>query len=436
MTIKIKQTWGLLFLLFVAVTYLIIFFLLNSSKKSDVIEIYFADRVTAAHKILIDKYNKLNEGKIKVIPIDFPNFDFSTNERKEMLARSLRGRGDGIDLFAVDLIWVQRFAKWCEPLDKYFSDDEKGKILKSALESCYYEGELVAVPLDLVQGVIYYREDLLKRFKDGDNIIRRINNDITWNEFIKLKNEIKPSTPYYIFPATDYEGLICCFMELLLSLNRDYFSEEGFNLNTYEAEKSLQLLVDFVNKNKATPEIVTEFTEIPSYEYFINSDALFIRGWPSYDKDFKESPFDPEKESHLKKIPIPHFDSGVPTSIFGGWNLMVSKFSNKKEITVDFMKFLLKNESQEIFYRESGYYPIVNSFYENPEYLKKYPEIESFKNFMKTGVHRPAHVDYTRYSKIMSFYFKKAIQNKISVKQALVECTNAIQTDKVMIKEF
>ena len=436
MTIKIKQTWGLLFLLFVAVTYLIIFFLLNSSKKSDVIEIYFADRVTAAHKILIDKYNKLNEGKIKVIPIDFPNFDFSTNERKEMLARSLRGRGDGIDLFAVDLIWVQRFAKWCEPLDKYFSDDEKGKILKSALESCYYEGELVAVPLDLVQGVIYYREDLLKRFKGGDNIIRRINNDITWNEFIKLKNEIKPSTPYYIFPATDYEGLICCFMELLLSLNRDYFSEEGFNLNTYEAEKSLQLLVDFVNKNKATPEIVTEFTEIPSYEYFINNDALFIRGWPSYDKDFKESPFDPEKESHLKKIPIPHFDSGVPTSIFGGWNLMVSKFSNKKEITVDFMKFLLKNESQEIFYRESGYYPIGNSFYENPEYLKKYPEIESFKNFMKTGVHRPAHVDYTRYSKIMSFYFKKAIQNKISVKQALVECTNAIQTDKVMIKEF
>jgi len=436
MTIKIKQTWGLLFLLFVAVTYLIIFFLLNSSKKSDVIEIYFADRVTAAHKILIDKYNKLNEGKIKVIPIDFPNFDFSTNERKEMLARSLRGRGDGIDLFAVDLIWVQRFAKWCEPLDKYFSDDEKGKILKSALESCYYEGELVAVPLDLVQGVIYYREDLLKRFKGGDNIIRRINNDITWNEFIKLKNEIKPSTPYYIFPATDYEGLICCFMELLLSLNRNYFSEEGFNLNTYEAEKSLQLLVDFVNKNKATPEIVTEFTEIPSYEYFINNDALFIRGWPSYDKDFKESPFDPEKESHLKKIPIPHFDSGIPTSIFGGWNLMVSKFSNKKEITVDFMKFLLKNESQEIFYRESGYYPIVNSFYENPEYLKKYPEIESFKNFMKTGVHRPAHVDYTRYSKIMSFYFKKAIQNKISVKQALVECTNAIQTDKVMIKEF
>lgn len=436
MTLKIKQTWGLLFLLFVTITYLVVFFLLNGSEKNNVTEIYFADRISAAHKILIEKYNKLNEGKVKVIPIDFPNFDFSTNERKEVLARSLRGRGDGIDLFAVDLIWVPRFAKWSEPLDKYFSNEEKEKILSSALESCYFDGELVAVPLDLVQGVIYYREDLLRKLKNGEDIIKKINNNITWKEFISIKNEINPSTPYYIFPATDYEGLICSFMELLLSLNKNYFNEEGFNLNTPEAEKSLQLLVDLVNKYKTTPGIVTEFTEIPSYEYFIKSDAMFIRGWPSYDKDFKESPFDAVKESHLKKSPIPHFKTGVPTSIFGGWNLMVSKFSNKKEKTIDFVKFLLSDESQEIFYREGGYYPIINGFYNEQEYLKKYPEIESFKSFMKTGVHRPAHVDYTKYSKIMSFYFKNAIQNKISVKEALAECTNAIQTDKVMIKEF
>jgi len=434
MNIKIKQKWGLLFLLFVAITYVLVFFFFDNPKKSEVTEIYFADRVTAAHKTLIDTYNKLNEGKVKVIPIDFPNFDFSTNERKEMLARSLRGRGDGIDLFAVDLIWVQRFAKWCEPLDKYFSDGEKKSILNSALESCYYEGELVAVPLDMVQGVLYYREDLLKNFKDGETIINKLKNTITWNDFIEIKNKLGINTPYYIFPANDYEGLICVYMELLLSLNKNYFNEYGFNLNTPEAEKSLQLLVDLVNKYKTTPEVVTEFTEIPSYEYFIKSDGLFIHGWPSYDKDFKESPFNPEKESHLKKAPLPYFTNGTPTSIFGGWNLMVSKFSNKKEKVIDFVKFLLKEESQEMFYRESGYYPVVNSFYENPEYLKKYPEIENFKKLMETGVHRPAHVDYTKYSKIMSYYFKNAIQNKITVKKALVECTIAIQTDRVMVK--
>src|SRR5690606_22273480 len=136
MNIKIKHNWGLLLLLFVTLTYILIFFFLNPSKENEVVELYFADMVTSADKVLIDKYNKLNEGKVKIIPIDFPNYDFSTNERKEMLARSLRGRGDAIDLFAVDLVWVQRFAKWCEPLDKYFTDSEKERIWGPALESC------------------------------------------------------------------------------------------------------------------------------------------------------------------------------------------------------------------------------------------------------------------------------------------------------------
>ena len=134
MNIKFKQKWGIIFLLFVTITYLAIFFLDYSYPQKEVKEIFFADRITAAHRILIDEYNKLNAGKVKVIPIDFPNTDFSTNERKEVVARSLRGHGDGIDLFAVDVIWVQRFAKWCEPLDKYFSDTARSKILNRARE--------------------------------------------------------------------------------------------------------------------------------------------------------------------------------------------------------------------------------------------------------------------------------------------------------------
>jgi len=436
MNIKIKQKWGLLFLIFVTITYIIIFFFLDNPEKNSVNELYYADRITAAHRTLIEKYNRLNEGKVKVIPIDFPNFDFSTNERKEMLARSLRGRGDGIDLFAVDLVWVQRFAKWCEPLDKYFSEEERKRILNKALESCYYEGELVAVPLDMVQGVLYYREDILRNTEGGEEVISKIQNKITWDEFIKLRNKLRLDVPYYIFPGTDYEGLICVYMELILNLNKNYFNENGFSFNTPEAEKALQLLVDMVNKYKITPGIVTEFTEIPSFEYYIKNDGLFIHGWPTYDKDFKETPFDPQKEGNLRKAPLPFFKSGSPTSVFGGWNLMVSRFSDKKEKAIDFVKFLLKEESQELFYRESGYYPVINSFYENPEYLKKYPEIEKFKKLMETGVHRPAHVDYTRYSKIIAFYVKSAIQNKLPVRKALTECTHAIQTDKVMLKEF
>ena len=438
MKLRLKQLWGLLFLLFVTVAYVVIFILTSKPSKSEVTEIFFADMITEAHRTIIDNYNKLNEGKVKVIPIDFPNFDFSTNERKEMLARLLRGRGDGIDLFAVDIVWVQRFAKWSEPLLNYFTKDELKKILDVTLESCYYEGELYALPLFRVQGILYYRDDLLRQQKNYDQIVKKLQCKLTWQEFIDLKSQIDSNGkyPFYVFTGADYEGLICVYMELLLSLDRNYFDKYGFNFDTKEANEALQLLVDFVNKYKMSPNSVANFTEVPSYEYFIKNDGMFIRGWPSFDKDFVQTPFDVSKQTKLQKAPLPFFESGSPTSIFGGWNLMVSKFSNKKQATVDFAKYLLSEESQITFFEEGGSYPVIKSFYLDSLLLKKYPDIKKYKNWLTTAVHRPFNVEYTRYSKILAYYLNAAIREKYSVKEALSQCTKDIQADKVIVKEY
>lgn len=432
--IKIKQKWGLAFLLFITSIYVIIYFLGIKSTTEDVKEIYFADRLTQAHHILIEKYNKENKGKIKVVPIDFSNYDFSTNERKELLARSLRGRGDGIDLLAVDVIWVQRFAQWCEPLDKYFPIDEQSTLLDLTMQSCYSNGELLAVPLNISHGVIFYREDLIKKIDKNGELVKTLRGNITWSDFINLGRKLKSEYPFYIFPAADYEGLICVYMELLLGLEPKYFEKWGFNLNTPSAEQALNILVDLVNKYQLTPSIVTEFTEVPSYEYYLNNDALFIRGWQTYDKDFRQSPFDSVKERQLKKMAIPHFINGKPASVFGGWHLMISKFSTNKKEVVDFVKFLLEESSQEVFYTEAGYSPVIKKFYEDEEYLNKYPEISELKKIYKTGVYRPAHKKYTKYSEIISHYLTLAIKNEISSVDALNAATQDIQSDKILVK--
>ncbi len=432
--IRIKQKWGLSFLLILSFIYIFIFFLRSNSNSEGIKEIYFADRLTAAHRILIEKYNIENEGKIKVVPIDFSNFDFSTNERKELLARSLRGRGDGIDLMAVDVIWVQRFAKWCEPLDKYFTAKEQNELLDLTMESCYFEGDLVAVPLDIVQGIIYYREDLIKQLDKTGEINNALQNNITWSDFIKLGEKLNSKYPFYIFPAADYEGFICVYMEILLGLEPDYFKIHGFNFNTQSAKKSLNFLVDLIHSYKLTPGIVTKFSEVPSYDYFIKNDGLFIRGWQSYDKDFLENPFDIEKEKNLKKMAMPSFAEGKPVSIFGGWHLMIPKFSDKKKEVIHFIKYLISESSQEIFYREAGYNPVIKKFYSDDKYLKKYPEIVKLKEIYNTGAHRPAHIEYTKYSKIMSHYFTLALDKSISVEEALNSATQDIISDEMLVK--
>lgn len=427
---------GLALVIILIVAYVSVFFLTQYRADVGVVKIYFADRVTAAHKILIDRYNQKMKGKIEVVPIDFPNFDFSTNERKEILARSLRGTGDGIDLFAVDVIWVQRFAKWCEPLDQYLTEVEKDRILEAPLKSCYYRGELVALPLDFVQGVMYYREDLLKKLKNGPQILEKVKNGITWEEFIKIGLEVKSQNPFYVFPAADYEGLICSYMDLLLGQNQNYFQENGFNLDTPQSHKALQLLVDLVNKHKLTPSIVTTFTEVPSYKYYIENDGLFIRGWQSYDKDFLDSPIDRKKEQNLSKTQIPFFKDANPAAVIGGWHMMVSKFTDKKKEVIHFVKFLLSDEAQELFYKESGYFPVVKKIYDDPFYQNKYRELTRMRKVLSYGVHRPAHEEYTRFSKIMSYYFEEAIKQRISVKEALTRATRDIQIEETAIREM
>jgi multiple sugar transport system substrate-binding protein len=427
-----KWMSGVLLLLVLTIVYLVVYAYVVRPPEPGVTEIYYADRITEAHRILIDKYNMLNAGKVRVVPTDFSNLDFSTNERKEILARSLRGEGDGIDLMAVDIIWVQRFAKWCEPLGQYFAQEELQNIIPEALYSCYSDSQLVAVPLDLVQSVLYYREDLLKAAPGGEQIIQQLQKGMTWAEFVGLKGRIPRKGPFYVFPAAEYEGLICNYTENLLSLDDDYFKTIGFNFNTPQARVSLQLMVDLVYKYGASPGVVTKFTEVPSYEYFVKNDGLFIRGWISYDKDFKTTPFDERKEQHLRKAPLPYMAGGRPASVFGGWNLMISRFSKKKAAVVDFVKFLLREDSQEAFYTIGGYYPVVKGFYTNPANLQKYPEIPRLKELMRTGVHRPRARGYTNYSKIMSHYLGMALEKRISVEEAMESTTRAIQSENTV----
>jgi multiple sugar transport system substrate-binding protein len=425
-----KQILGIgIFSLAVFIYILFVYFISHRPPKT-VTEIYFADRMTEAHYILIGRYNAAHAGSVKIIPVNFPVSDFSTDARKEILARSLRGEDDAIDLLAVDVIWVHRFAKWCEPLGKYFNDQERKRITEIGLQTCYHEGELMAVPLDLVQGVMYYREDLLKDNPYGQILIDKVNRGITWPEFIQWRAKLKWKGPYYIFPADDFECLICSYLEILMSIRPDYFDTFGFRFDTPEAKESLQLLVDMIHRYKITPPVVSSFTDAPSYEYFIKNDGLFIRGWTSYDKDFTSYP---EKEQYLRKAPIPFLANGRPISMYGGWNLMMPKATTKKEAVVDFIKYLLSDEAQETFYSQSKFYPVIKSFYDDSLTLKRYPEIQRMKELMSYGVHRPVQENYTKYSKIMARYFSLAIMGKISVEQAIRRVHATIESEGIQV---
>ncbi len=207
----------------------------------------------------------------------------------------------------------------------------------------------------------------------------------------------------------------------------------NLKLDTPEGKKSLQLLVDLVNKYNASPKSVTYLKENESYNLFAKDNGVFIRSWPSMIDDDNEFMND-EMKSNLRMAPMPHFTGSKPGSVYGGWNLMISKFSERIPEVIKFTKFLLSEESQKIMYEEGGYLPTTKTLYEDEEFIKKHPELEFFKTLYKTGVHRPFLESYTNVSDILSFYLNKAIKKEMSVDEALKEATKKINDKAILVK--
>ncbi len=399
-------------------------------KSNEPKKIYFADNISSSHKYAIEKFNQLHKGKIEIIPIDLSFEKFQTNERKELLMRYLRSRSDRLDIFSVDQIWVPRFAKFVEPLSNYFSTIERENIIPYALESCYYKDKLVAIPLYIDVSVMYYRDDILKRVSNYKELKNKIDNSITWEEFILLGQKMKSyGMPFYLFQAEAFEGLMCSFVELIESQNSKILEGEPLRLNTPQAQKALQLLVDLVNKYELSPREISNYKEYDTYYYFIDSGAIFLRGWPGFQKWYESKYNDKSFSQKVSTAPLPHFEGGSKKSLIGGWNLMISKYSTKKNEAVEFIKFLIQEDIQKKFYELGGYLPINKKIYDDINYINNNSELNFYKSIFKTCTRRPFLEKYTRYSDIISYYLNRTIKNEISVVEALSRAEKIINSE-------
>lgn len=400
----------------------------NLFPESEEKKLYYIDNISDAHLIIIEKFNEKYKNKIEVVPVNLPFNNFTTNDRKQILTRSLRSRSDVIDIFAVDLIWIPRFAKWGYTMNNRFDEETLSEVNDMALKACYNNNNLVAFPLFLDLGVLYYRKDLINSLPDGEVIEKKIQNSITWEEFISLGKHFKFSlNPYYIFPGGELEGMICCFHEMLsVEESNEIFSNNSVNLNTPSAKRSLQLMVDFIHTYKFSPYAVTRFDEYNSYLYAKNNNAVFQRGWIG-------GP-DTSYISNIEIAPLPHFKGHNTSSVFGGWNLMISKFSSRKEEALLFIDFMFEKENQQILYETGGFIPVNKKVYEDTLFIKKHKELSKIQKLLQWGRHRPFLDNYTRQSEIMSRYFHKALQNEISVDEALIAASAHINNEKTIVK--
>lgn len=395
--------------------------------NSKIKTIYFADNISKAHQKIIDKFNKKYEGQIRVETINLPFEKFSTNERKELLARYLRSKSNRIDVFSVDIIWVPRFAKWCVPLNNIIDSNKVKNIIPQAISSCQYNNKLYAVPLYLDIALMYYRDDLLKKLPDYEQYKKELASSITWDRFIELKNKLKiPDNDFYIFQADDYEGLLCSFTELMYNYNSKIVNDNGsLILDTINTSKAIRFLYDLIYTSKISPDDVVRLRENDSYKYFVDNNCFAVRGWPNFlSKD--NNYLDDTLRTKIKRAPLPHLTGSKPASVFGGWNLMVSKYSQKIPEVMKFLEFIISDEAQKILYEEEKFLPVIESLYKDSVFADKYPELNFYKNLFNTGVYRPFLEEYTNLSDILSSKINKALRKELTIEEAVKQASSEI----------
>jgi len=360
------------------------------------------------------------------IKVDLLRQPTDTNLRRQGLVASLRSSRTDPDIFLMDVAWLGQFAAsgWLEPLDPHIQSSQLNpevffqKVLNLADR---YANQLVALPVYVDGGILYYRKDLLK--KHGIEKPPQ-----TWQQLVeqavKVQGEEKNSNPNFygfVWQGAQYEGLVCTWLEFTGSNKGGIILEDkDIIISTKENIKATQFMRDLISTHKISPpNTYTEMKEEEVRTFFQQGNALFQRNWP-YAWALHQG-----KDSAVKgKVGIavlPHFDGGQSMSTLGGWHIGISKYSDAKQKGFEFVKFVLSYKTQKKLALKLGWNPGRKDVYVDTDVVKKLPHFAALRNVFENLRSRPNLPYYTLISEVIQRYVNSVLSGKTTASEALLE---------------
>jgi multiple sugar transport system substrate-binding protein len=332
----------------------------------------------------------------------------SSTQLHDLITQKLRNRDAEMDVFVMDVIWPSEFASagWALPLDRFFTAAERQQFLDAPILANRYRRQIFGVPLFIDAGLLYYRKDLLEKY--------RLSPPRLWPELVDqaksiLAREQDPQLDGVSGQFKQYEGLVCNMMEYILGNGGSLWNES--QLKSTVSEPRAVDAVRFV-RDQIIGEIahrgVLAYEEPESLTLFIQGRAIFHRNWP-YAWNIANDQQRSLIAGKVGMIPLPAFPGGKSVATLGGWQLGISRFSRKADLAWRFVAFMTNQTMQKRIALATGRAPTRVSLYDDPELLDKVPQLKSFLETFKRAVPRPVTPVYVPLSNIMQRYFSSAL---------------------------
>ncbi len=383
---------------------------------------------------LIDDYNRQSGNN--AILVRQPTY---TDQRRQSLIISLEAKQPNPDLFLMDVVWIDQFAKsnWLEPLNKYIERDNYstdnffGRVINSVDK---FEGNIYALPVFMDIGLLYYRKDLLKKY--GFSAPPQ-----TWKQLVdeavliqKKERERNKNFNGFVWQGAQYEGLICNFLEFITSHGGSVMNNGKIWSNTPANVEALKFMHDLLYKYKISPP--NTFTEIKEEEVrrsFQNGNALFERNWTYAWNQHQSSGSSVKGKIGIAQLP--HKEGFGSTSALGGWHVGMSEYSDVKNEAWDFIKFITSFKTQEKLLLNVGWNPGRKDVYHDSVLLNQIPRLKILYEVFNHSVSRPVIPYYAQVSEAMQRYVNNCLANKISPADALKELQKQINKVTAIYEE-
>jgi len=365
------------------------------------------------------------------IPVTIIRQPTDTDQRRQGLVVPLKAGQNDPDVFLMDVAWVPQFSasKWLLSLDSLLmnTDDFFRPVIEQVDKD--RSGNLIALPVYLDCGLLYYRRDLLEKYGASP--------PETWEELLETARIVQegeradhPNFYGFVWQGAQYEGLICNFLEFAASGGGELFrsspEEQSFPVASKQNIRALAFMRDLIHKHKISPpNTFTEMKEEEVRQFFQRGDALFERNWPYAWKLHQQK--DSTVRGKTGLTVLPRFREGRHAAALGGWHVGISRFTDTPEKSARLLEFIASFETQKRLALELGWNPGRKDIYDDPRVNSEIPHIGTLKKALEGAVARPPVPYYTRISSILQQYVNGVLAGRESPEQALENAEKDIE---------
>jgi len=314
-----------------------------------------------------------------------------------------------IDIYQTDVIWAPQLADQFVDLTAAAKDVAKDHF-PSIIQSQTVNGKLVALPFFTDAPALYYRKDLLDKYK--------LTPPKTWDEMAKaaktvLDGEKNADLQGFVFQGNAYEGLTCDALEWVKSNGGGQIVEPDgkISINNPKAAAAIDRIKAMVGT--ISPKGVLSYQEEDSRGVWQKGNSVFMRNWPyafalgNGDDSSVKGKFD------VVPLPAGGGEGTSSAATLGGWNLAVSKYSKHQEEAIKAIMYLASAKIQKANALEQTHLPTIVSVYDDADVKAKQPVLVKWKDVFLAAVPRPSAPTKTKYNEVSNAFWS-AVHDSLS----------------------